>query len=237
VKRDNKGILTKTDKSLKLTESSNIKDIVLPETHKKHAISVEEYLDGEMKSESKHELIDGDVYAMAGTSVNHERISTNFLIELGNHLRSSTCEPLGSDMKVHVNTNFYYPDVIVDCSFDEATPYFTNTPKLIVEVLSKSTRRIDQTIKRTDYLSIPTLEEYILIEQDIADIEVVRRSQGWQSKHYYLGDEFTLESIGLTLSVEDIYQRVKNEDVFEYLAEKELDNEIKGTCILNPVLI
>jgi Uma2 family endonuclease len=204
----------------------------LTQPHQK--LSPKEYLEGEILSDIKHELIDGDVYSMAGTSANHERISLNISSTLIFHLKSSSCEPFGSDMKVKTNNNFYYPDVIVDCNFDESTPYYTDSPKLIVEVLSKSTRRIDQTTKRSDYLSIPTLEEYILIEQDIVDIEVVRRTEGWQSKHYYLGDELTLESIGLTLSVEDIYHRVKNEDVIEYLAKKELDQtneskQLKGT--------
>lgn len=193
----------------------------MSQTQKHQNIRPSEYLDGEVLSDIKHELIDGDVYVMAGTSVNHERVSTNVLTSLSVHLKTSDCEPLGSDMKVRVNNNFYYPDVIVAYNFDESTPYYTDSPKLIVEVLSKSTRRIDQTIKRADYLSIPSLEEYILIEQDFVDIEVVRRSEGWQSKHYYLGDEFTLKSIELTLSVEDIYHRVKNEDVIEYLAKKE----------------
>lgn len=189
----------------------------MSQTRQHHKLSTDEYLAGEAHSKIKHQLIDGDVYAMAGSRVNHGRISMNFLRSLANHLDSSSCEPLGSDMKVKTNNNFYYPDVIVDCDFDEARPYFTDSAKLIVEVLSKSTRRIDQTIKRADYLSMPSLEEYILIEQDIADIEVVRRNEGWQSKHYYLGDEVALGSIGITLTVEDIYHRVKNDDVLEYL--------------------
>ncbi len=192
-------------------------------TQKHQNLSQAEYLEGEALSDAKHELIDGDVYAMAGTSANHERLSTNLLIAIGVHLKTSPCEPFSSDMKVKAHSNFYYPDVIVDCDFDESTPYYTNSAKLIVEVLSKSTRRIDQTIKRSDYLSLPSLEEYILLEQDIVDIEVVRRSQGWQSKHYYLGDEFILDSIGITLTVEDLYHRVKNNDVIEYLAQKEIE--------------
>jgi Uma2 family endonuclease len=123
-------------------------------------------------------------------------------------------------MKVKAASNFYYPDVIVDCEFDETTPYFTTTPKIIVEVLSRSTRRTDETTKRTAYLNIPSLQEYVLIEQDIVDVEVVRRSEGWLSRHYFMGDDVTFESIGLILSVEEIYHRVKNEDVTEYLNQK-----------------
>ena len=183
---------------------------------KSHLISTDEYLSGEMESEVKHELIEGDVYAMAGASGNHERISLNLSRKFGNHLEDMPCEPFGSDMKVKVGSNFFYPDVIVDCHFDESEPYYTESPLIIVEVLSKSTRRTDETIKRTAYLNIPSLQEYVLIEQDIVDIEVVRKSEGWQSKHCFLGDEVTFESIDLTLSVEDIYLRVHNDDVLDF---------------------
>ena len=178
-------------------------------------ISEEEYLQGELSSEVKHELIDGRVYAMAGASANHERIAVNILRKFGNHLENSPCEPFGSDMKIKAGSNFFYPDVIVDCNFDESQPYYTETPVIIVEVLSKSTRKTDETIKRVAYLNIPGLQEYVIIEQDIVDIEVVRRSEGWQPKHYFLGDEITFESIDLTLSVEEIYHRVHKDDRLE----------------------
>lgn len=192
----------------------------------KQLLNEKDYLEGELISEFKHELIGGEVYAMAGASANHERISTNILSEFRTHLKKSPCEPFGSDMKVNAASNFYYPDTIVDCNFDETTPYYTQTPKLIVEVLSKSTRRTDETIKRTAYLNISSLEEYVLIEQDIVDVEVIRRSEGWQSSHYFLGDDVTFEAIGLTLSVEEIYHRVNNEDVIEYLEQKAATEEI-----------
>ena len=190
--------------------------------HDQKYISENEYLSQEFTREIKHELIDGEIFAMAGASINHERISTNISSEFRNHLKDSTCEPLGSDMKVKAALNFYYPDVIVDCEFDENTPYFTTTPKIIIEVLSRSTRRTDETIKRIAYLNIPSLQEYVLIEQDIVDIEVIRRSENWQSRHYFMGDEVTFESIDLTLPVEEVYHRVQNEDVIEYLQHKEL---------------
>ena len=184
------------------------------------SISTEEYLQGELTSEVKHELIDGQAYAMAGAHANHERISVNILSELRAHLKNVPCEPFGSDMKVKAGLNFFYPDVTVDCDFDESHPYYTETPIIIVEVLSKSTRKTDQTIKRRAYLNLPSLQEYVLVEQDFVDVEVVRRSEGWQSKHYYLGDEVTFESIELTLAVEEIYHRVQNEDMLEFLARK-----------------
>lgn len=183
-------------------------------------ISPEEYLQGELISEVKHELIDGHVYAMAGASANHERIAGNIYRKFGNHLEDSPCEPFGSDMKLRVDSNFFYPDVIVDCHFDNAEPYFSRTPIIIVEVLSKSTRRTDETIKLMSYITIPSLQEYVLIQQDFADIEVIRRSEGWLPRHYFLGDEITFEAIGLTLPVEEIYHRVQNEDMVEFLISK-----------------
>ena len=183
-------------------------------------ISVEDYLTGELNSDIKHELIDGTVYAMAGASANHERISVNILRKFGNHLENQPCEPFGSDMKLRINSNFFYPDVMVDCHFDNSEPYFTETPIIIVEVLSKSTRRKDTTFKLLSYINIPSLQEYVLIEQDFVDVQVFRRNEGWLVRHYFLGDEVTFESIGLTLPVEDIYHRVQNDDMAEFLANK-----------------
>ena len=185
-----------------------------------HLISVKEYLADELSRERKHELINNQVVMMAGASANHERIAGNIYRKLGNHLEGTPCEPFSSDMKVKIGSNFFYPDAIVDCHFDEAKPYYTESPSLIVEVLSKSTRRTDETTKKFAYINIPTLQEYVLIEQDFVDIEVIRRSAGWISKHYYLGDQVTFESIGLSLSVEEIYHRVNNEDMLEFLVNK-----------------
>ena len=72
-------------------------------------------------------------------------------------------------------------------------------------MLSNSTRRIDETEKRLAYMQIETLEEYVLIAQDFVQIEVIRKSEGWKSAKYFLGDEVIFTSIGLTLSVEEIY--------------------------------
>jgi len=193
----------------------------MPTVIQTSSISTEEYLQGELTSEVKHELIDGYAYAMAGAHASHERISGNVYAEIRQHLKNFPCEPFGSDMKVKAGLNFFYPDVSVDCDFDESKPYYTETPIIIVEVLSKSTRKTDQTIKRRAYLNLHSLQEYVLIEQDFVDVEVIRRSEGWQSSHYYLGDEVSFESIELTLPVADIYYRVQNDDMREFLAAKD----------------
>ena len=183
---------------------------------KQQFISEAEYLAGEKIAEIKHEYIDGDVFAMAGASASHNRISLNVARKFGNHLEGKPCQPYISDMKVKVGTKYFYPDVLVDCSGLNDDSHVTQSPTLIVEVLSKSTRRTDETIKRIAYTQINTLLEYVLIEQDFVDIEVIRRRNGWQSEHFYLGDSVTFEAIGLTLMVEEIYDRVNNPELVEW---------------------
>lgn len=188
-------------------------------------LNPEKYLQGEILSETKHEYLEGKVYAMAGASRNHERIAGNVFGEIRNWLKNSPCEPFASDMKVKAGSNFFYPDVMVVCEETNPHEYYTQSPVIIIEVLSKSTRKTDETTKRVAYFNIATLQEYVLIEQDIVDVEICRRNKGWMSEHFFLGDELCFESIGLTLTVEEIYARVENEDVKTYLEEQRLAAE------------
>jgi Uma2 family endonuclease len=182
-------------------------------------ISETDYLAGELISQIKHEYIEGEVYAMAGASRNHERIAINLLTQLIPYLRNRPCEPFSSDMKVKAAGNFFYPDISIVCNDEQGDDYYTEAPIILVEVLSKSTRRLDKTIKLQAYKTLKTLQEYVLIEQDYIEIEICRRSANWFPARYYLGDEITFESIGLTLSVAEIYQRVENEEMRDYLQQ------------------
>ncbi len=189
---------------------------------KENFISVEDYLAGELIAEIKHEYIEGRVYAMAGASKNHESIGGNIFAALHNHLKDTSCRPYGSDVKVKVGNNkFFYPDVMVVCEDKTNNAYYTEYPILLVEVLSKSTRQKDETIKRIAYQSLPSLREYVLIEQDFISVEVCRRSSGWTSQHYLAGDEVYFESLDLKLAVEEIYRWV---DLEEMTAFSQMDN-------------
>jgi Uma2 family endonuclease len=184
--------------------------------HAESHISEAEYLQGEMISDIKHEYVAGEVYAMAGASRNHNLIISNMVQRLTNHLQSGPCATFSSDLKIKAAGNFFYPDVMVVCGDEQGDDYYTDQPTLIVEVLSKTTRRTDKTLKLHTYKTLPSLQEYILIEQEHAEIEVFRRSANWLSEHYFLGDDVTLESVGLTVAVAGIYQRVDNEDMRDY---------------------
>ena len=186
----------------------------LPQHKPARQISEQEYLEGELLSDAKHEFIDGTVYAMAGASADHGRIAGNLFAAFLRHLqeRQSPCEPFQADMKVKTGKKFFYPDVLVSCQQEE-NDYYRNAPLLIVEVVSQSTRKTDNTIKRLSYQNMPSLEEYVLIEQDFVDVEVCRRTNCWRPEHHYLGDAVHFASIDLTLPVEDIYARVMNDDM------------------------
>ncbi len=183
-------------------------------------ISEENYLQGELLAETKHEYVDGQVHAMAGASENHNLLSVNIATELKIRLKGTPCRVFIADMKVKVGANFFYPDVMVVCQEDNDNEYYKIAPVIIIEVLSKSTRRFDQTDKRLRCQRIPTLEEYVLIEQDRGEIQVFSKKDQWQSFYYYLGDDITFSSLGVTVRVEDIYYQVNNEDVLDFLREK-----------------
>jgi Uma2 family endonuclease len=193
---------------------------------KPHYMTEQEYLDSEKRREVRHEYIDGEIYAMAEGSRNHQLLISRIIQKFANHLENTPCNTFSSDMKVHIDkgNKYFYPDVVVACEKNDE-PYFINSPCIIVEVLSKSTRKYDKTFKRICYQAIPTLEEYVLIEQDHVEIEVCRKSQDWKSEFYFIDDEITFESIDLTLPVLDIYKRVDNEDMREFLnSEKNNEN-------------
>ncbi|NAR28267.1 Uma2 family endonuclease [Acinetobacter haemolyticus] len=178
-------------------------------TVNKHRLNEQEYLQGELSSQIKHEFVAGEVFAMVGASASHNLISGNIFAELRSHLKGKPCRPYINDMKVKIAENFYYPDVVVDCSDISNDAYFVETPILIVEVLSASTKNYDKTFKLQQYKNIPTLQEYIMIEQETQLVEVVSRLDGWQPHYYELGESFILQSVGLQMSVADVYDGLK----------------------------
>lgn len=187
-------------------------------------LSGAEYLQGELTAQNKHELVGGEAYAMAEASEKHNIISLNVASELQYQLKGKPCTPFIADMKVSTNSDFYYPDVMVVCDdHKQDTNYVKHAPKLIVEVLSKSTRVFDHSIKQAKYLKISTLEYYVLIEQYFCEIQVLSRAAGFIPQYYYLGDKITFSALDVTISVADIYDRIDNEDTAAYiqsLAEK-----------------
>ncbi|MEQ8847805.1 Uma2 family endonuclease [Botrimarina sp.] len=178
------------------------------------SLSVEEYLAGEELSEVRHEYVDGRVYAMSGGTANHSRVQINAVAALHSALRGKPCRPYGPDMKVRVVTpgrpNFYYPDVSVVCDSTSGDAFFQENPVVILEVLSHSTRRIDEGEKRDAYFSIPSLQVYLLAEQDQPAVRACRRTNTGFSLETYtdLQAVIDLPEIEASLRLADLYEDV-----------------------------
>jgi len=183
----------------------------------KTKITIEEYLNVEEISDIKYEYIDGEVYAMAGVSQSHSRITRNFLNALTNHLRDSDCEPYSENIKVRAEeATFYYPDILVTCEGEFNNKYFAEEPILIAEVISPSTKQIDRREKLHAYRDMPSVIEYVIVEQEKIEIEVHRRqTDGNWITHFFTDTdtEFTLESVDLTLQLSEVYRRVTFENL------------------------
>ncbi len=174
-------------------------------------ISEDDYLCGEQESGIRHEYINGIVYAMAGASDKHNLIALNASSLLQTQLPDH-CEVFMADMKLRMEiqgeTIFYYPDVLVSCAENDRAAYYREQPCLIIEVLSKSTRRQDRFEKLLAYKDLSSLQEYLLLEQEYLAATLFRRRTGWQPELYQDGD-IHLESVNLTMSMDALYRRVR----------------------------
>ncbi len=143
-------------------------------------ISPEEYLESELRSELRHEYFAGEIFAMAGASVEHNRIAGDIFTALNLHLRGKKCEAFMNDMKAHLEREkdewFYYPDVMVNCDPAGQHKYFCDTPAIVFEVLSESTAALDRREKRLAYQNIPSLHTYLLVDQERCHVAIYRRT-------------------------------------------------------------
>jgi Uma2 family endonuclease len=184
-------------------------------------LTVTEYLDIEREHDQRYEYHDGFIYALAGGSINHNRISGNSFGTLRGELRNGKkdCEVFINDVKVHIasSNSYLYPDVMVVCGDIETAEHnkesITN-PVLIIEVLSESTASYDRGDKFHKYRQIPSLVDYVLIEQTSKQVDVFHRDRGgdlWKISSFTGGDVH-LASLDLTLALETLYEGVVFEE-------------------------
>lgn len=181
----------------------------------KTKLSVEDYLEGEKLSSIRHEYVEGEVFAMAGASDNHGRVTGNIFVALSIHLRNSPCEPFTGETKVRVTSKvYYYPDILVSREENPESPYFRNAPILIIEVTSPSTEKIDRREKLLFYQQMPSVQEYAVLDQHKINIELHRRQPDGRWITYYFDssdDEIEFQSVKMTLPLDEIYRRVRLE--------------------------
>ena len=180
-----------------------------------HRITREEYLQGELVSDIRHEYVAGNVYPMSGGTLNHQRIAGNFMRLTGNQLAGKPCFPTGSDFKLRVPLGggeeaFYYPDGMIICVPVAGDALFTDSPSVILEVLSPNTRRIDEVQKFRDYITIPTLETYILAETDSPLLTLHRRDGAGFRRESLSGPDAILElpAAAISIPLAELYRDV-----------------------------
>ncbi len=186
---------------------------------KKSRYTISEYLAFERAAHERHEYRDGEILVMSGGSYKHSLILANLIGELRNALKGKPCRALESNLRVRIpRTPLYtYPDASVICGEpqidpnDEALETVTN-PRVLVEVLSPSTEAYDRGEKFTRYRQIETLEEYVLVSQDVPRVELFfRQADGtWVFTVFSgLGARAKLAGLGIELPLAEIYAGVE----------------------------
>lgn len=186
-------------------------------TARKLKLTEAEYLANENASEFRSEFYDGEVFAMTGGSVKHNRIKENLAIEIGSRLKGGKCQSFSSDQRVKVqDTGFIaYPDIVIVCgepNLDETDAYSIVNPQVIIEILSPSTQRRDRVFKFGHYQQIPSLKEYILVSQTDMDTEHMVRNENdrWELTATWGAEgEFQLASLPIAIKRADIFAGVE----------------------------
>ena len=192
-------------------------------------ISVEEWRELERTSyDTKHEYIDGHVYAMAGGTLTHSHVGTNVLIALRTALAGRPCSAYNSDVAARLSpTRYTYPDVTVTCNErDKPTneQREIQAPRVVVEVLSESTERYDRGLKFAYYRQCPTMQEYVLVSTTYQSVEVYRRTpDGWTSYQAYSpGEDIHLTSIDIHLPFAAFYELSNVPETLDAIQEEEV---------------
>lgn len=183
-----------------------------------HKWTLEEYLAYEEESGIRHEYIDGEIYAMTGGTPDHSGIAANGVGELRSQLRGKPCRVFTSDLKVKVSEiKYLYPDFSVICGdiqyADEKQIMVTN-PILVAEVISDTSEKHDKITKNEYYRSLPSLNYYLIIDQNRVHVQVYTlQDNGWLLQEYTRRDQsIPLDAIDVMLSVDELYLDVEFDD-------------------------
>ncbi|RYG70890.1 Uma2 family endonuclease [bacterium] len=178
--------------------------------------TIDEYLAFENHANSKHEFLQGSIYAMAGSTPQHTDISLNTAGALRAQLRGKPCSARGLDQRLRVEEADLttYPDIVVVCPpeklSDKDRIAFTDAT-VIIEVLSPSTAQYDKTSKFEYYSYLSSFRNYLLVEQSRIEVEHRFRDENghWATQIFRnLDDEIALPAIDCTLKLSDIYEEI-----------------------------
>lgn len=173
-------------------------------------MTLEEYLAFERKAETRHEFVEGFVYAMSGATKRHNRIVGRIYSRFLAAERGTGCRAYVEAVMLHLGDRVYYPDVMLSCGPTSDDPYVEESPTVLVEVLSESTWHIDRREKRSAYRAIPSLAAYLIVAQDERYVHRHWRDGDgtWRYEVLEGGGEIPLPALGITLTLDDVYEGV-----------------------------
>ena len=164
---------------------------------------------------AKYEYLDGVIRMMSGGSGEHDQIAYNMRTLLDQNFRTGPCFVRSSDLRVRVSASrYFYPDVTVSCDVADRRrgSKLIRSPRIVVEVLSPSTEKVDRNDKLKAYQACPTIQEIVLISQFAPHVEIYRRdrekSDEWHHVCYEAGQEVLLESVDVHFPLEDLYRGI-----------------------------
>lgn len=181
----------------------------MPRPNPLRQANFEEFLEQEAKTQTRHEYVDGFVFAMAGGTDYHNRLATRFLLTIFQAAEEAGCEAFAENMLLKVGTAAYYPDVFVTCEESLEGVSFKKTACLVVEVLSDATEAIDRGEKLLNYQKLTGLQAYVLVSQHTKRLEIFRRMEdgGWR---YELTENgaVRLPRVDVALSLGELYRGI-----------------------------
>ena len=175
-------------------------------------MSLAQFLAWEQQQPVRHEFHRGEVFAIVGGTARHNRVILNLTGHVGVHLDGSPCQVFAEGMQVHVDERVLYPDVVVTCGSTVAgDEQVIHDPKLVIEVLSPSTKGYDRRDKFILYRSLPSLQEYVLVDPSGFTVEVFTRAVAgaWTFVDQTKAGALTLSSIDLALPLDAVFKGVE----------------------------
>jgi len=169
-----------------------------------------EFLAWEAQQELKWEFDGFQPVAMVGVTVAHAAVQSNLLTALNNRLRGQRCYSRGSDIKVEIGSKYRYPDAFVSCTRVAPSATFAADPVVIFEILSESTAQTDRTAKLIEYRSLPSVQRYVMLEQNQAVATVITRVEtGWSLEVLDAAGTLAIPEIDIEVPMAELYDAVE----------------------------
>ena len=166
----------------------------------------EEFLAWEAKQELRWEFDGFQPVAMTGGTAAHSVIQGNVITALNNRLRGKRCRPYGPDLKVEIGEKYRYPDAFVSCTPVGSASTVVTNPVVIFEVLSESTAETDRTTKLREYCSLPSVQRYVMLEQNQGAATVIARIEtGWSLEMLDANGTLAMPEIGIEVAMSELY--------------------------------